>query len=118
MRDEDTREALARKDSYWAVLTSERFRRGNLSDAAVRDFFESGVRNVEVVFDTVRRRLDADFTPRSVLDFGCGVGRVLLPLAERCDRVVGVDVSETMLAEAREHCRRRGLPNVHLVRSG
>jgi len=75
------------------------------------------VQHVEFLFDTVRRRLDADFAPRSVLDFGCGVGRMLLPLAERCQRAVGVDVSESMLAEAREHCRRRGLSNVHLVRS-
>ena len=113
----DCWEALARADPYWAVLTSERFRRENLSDAAIQDFFQSGVRHVEGLFDTVRRRLDANFAPRSVLDFGCGVGRVLLPLAERCERAVGVDVSETMLAEAREHCRRRGLSNVHLVRS-
>ena len=65
----------------------------------------------------MRRRLDADFAPRSVLDFGCGVGRMLLPLAARCQRAVGVDVSESMLAEAGEHCRRRGLSNVDLVRS-
>jgi ubiquinone/menaquinone biosynthesis C-methylase UbiE len=42
---------------------------------------------------------------------------MLLPLAERCERAVGVDVSEAMLAEAREQCGRRGLENVHLARS-
>jgi ubiquinone/menaquinone biosynthesis C-methylase UbiE len=80
-------------------------------------FFQTGTQHVELLFATVRQRLDAHFAPRSVLDFGCGVGRMLLPLAERCERAVGVDVSETMLAEAREHCGRRGLSNVRLVRS-
>ena len=47
---------------------------------------------------------------RRALDFGCGIGRVALALAPRAERVVGVDVSSAMVAEAR---RRAGdLPNV------
>jgi SAM-dependent methyltransferase len=39
--------------------------------------------------------------PRSVLDAGCGTGRVAIELAARGLDVVGVDVDEAMLAEAR-----------------
>lgn len=35
------------------------------------------------------------------LDFGCGVGRLTLPLARRFDEVIGVDVSPSMVALAR-----------------
>lgn len=38
---------------------------------------------------------------RAVLDFGCGIGRVALALAPYAERVVGVDVSSAMVAEAR-----------------
>lgn len=38
----------------------------------------------------------------SVLDIGCGVGRMTRPLASRAGRVIGLDVSEEMLARARE----------------
>jgi SAM-dependent methyltransferase len=38
----------------------------------------------------------------SVLDAGCGTGRVAIELAARGHRCVGVDVSESMLAVARE----------------
>jgi SAM-dependent methyltransferase len=34
----------------------------------------------------------------SVLELGCGTGRVLLPLSESCGYIHGIDVSETMLA--------------------
>ena len=51
--------------------------------------------------------LEADFIeslqprPRSVLDAGCGTGRVAIELARRGIDVVGVDISTAMLAKAR-----------------
>jgi SAM-dependent methyltransferase len=39
--------------------------------------------------------------PRSVLDAGCGTGRVAVELARRGIEVVGVDLDESMLATAR-----------------
>lgn len=39
--------------------------------------------------------------PRSVLDAGCGSGRVAVELARHGIEVVGVDVDESMIAEAR-----------------
>ncbi len=41
------------------------------------------------------------FEPGSVLDAGCGTGRVAIELDRRGIEVVGVDVDERMLAEAR-----------------
>ena len=38
--------------------------------------------------------------PRSAIDLACGTGSVALLLAERYDRVLGVDMSEEMLTEA------------------
>src|SRR5207248_2102727 len=40
--------------------------------------------------------------PRSVLDAGCGTGRVAIELARRGIEVVGVDVDPSMLATARQ----------------
>jgi SAM-dependent methyltransferase len=41
------------------------------------------------------------FQPATVLDAGCGTGRVAIELARHGIEVVGVDVDESMLAEAR-----------------
>ncbi len=111
-----TWEMLARKEPYWAVATWEKFRRQHLTDDTRREFFQTGVDHIDFVFATIRRHFAPDFMPRSVLDFGCGVGRLLLPLAERCERVVGVDVSDTMLWEAQNNCHRRGLTNICLLK--
>ena len=45
---------------------------------------------------------------REVLDVGCGPGRHALALIERGARVTGIDVSEEMVAAARERCGGRG----------
>src|SRR5690349_21376798 len=46
--------------------------------------------------------LGLDPAPASVLDAGCGTGRVAIELARRGVAVVGVDVDPSMLATARK----------------
>ncbi len=41
---------------------------------------------------------------RSVLDLGCGNGVFLRELAGRCETLVGIEPSETGIAEARKNC--------------
>lgn len=41
----------------------------------------------------------------NVLELGCGTGRVLVPMAAAGCRVVGLDISENMLAKCRERLR-------------
>jgi len=59
---------------------------------------------------------EADFVmryaPRSVLDAGCGTGRVARELARRGVEVVGVDLDQDMLATAR-----RRSPELELVQA-
>lgn len=43
------------------------------------------------------------------LDLGCGNGRHAEPLADRCERVVGVDISRALLDLAVERARERGV---------
>lgn len=71
-------------------------------------FAASGERDLE------EKVLDGlDVSPRwRVLEIGCGMGRLMRPLAPRVARVVGVDLSEEMLRRARDHCA--SLPNVEL----
>ncbi len=105
------------RDPYFAVITDPQYRATHLDAAAKAQFFESGRDHAHYVLDTCKRHLDAKFVPKSALDFGCGVGRVLVGLAERVEQVVGVDVAPAMLAEARRVCGERGLANVSLLPS-
>lgn len=63
----------------------------------------------------VERGLSEDDT---VVDFGAGTGVFALAVADRCRRVVAVDVSETMLETTREKLAERDVDNVELVHDG
>jgi SAM-dependent methyltransferase len=110
-------EKWGRQDPYYGVLTVDRFRASRIDEVARAEFFASGQWHVDSVLQSCRQYIDPLFAPRRVLDFGCGVGRLVIPFAAVADKVVGVDVSESMLAEARKNCSERGLTNVSLVGS-
>lgn len=108
-------ELLARNDPYWAVATFDRFRRSNLTDENKDEFFQSGEDYIEWLFQMVRGKFDAQFAPQRSLDFGCGVGRLMIPLAKRSIEAVGVDVSRTMLQEAKQQLDARQITNARLI---
>jgi SAM-dependent methyltransferase len=88
-------------DPYFGVVSAERFKTENLTNETIEEFFASGRAHLEEVLATIRRYVAPGFAPRSALDFGCGVGRMVIPLASIAERVVGLDVSEAMITEAR-----------------
>lgn len=57
----------------------------------------------------------------TVLDAGCGPGRVTLPVAERVGdqgRVVAMDIQEGMLSRVRDKAGRRGVSNIEFLHAG
>ena len=106
-----------KNDPYFGVLGEETYRSKNLDPGSRDQFFRSGERYVHFVLDVVRNNLDPAFKPACAIDFGCGVGRVTIPLAAVSDLVVGVDISDEMLSEAQKNCDERGLKNVTFLKS-
>jgi len=88
-----------------------------MTEQSLREFFESGRLHVEYLMQTIHRYTDPNFAPRTVLDFGCGVGRTLPSFAAVAQEVVGLDVSPTMLQEARRNCDEHGATTVRLLLS-
>jgi cyclopropane fatty-acyl-phospholipid synthase-like methyltransferase len=65
----------------------------------------------------IRQYIDPDFKINKAIDFGCGVGRLVVPLAKLADEVTAVDVSDSMLEETEKNCKARSISNVMLVKS-
>jgi len=83
----------ARLNAVWYVDTSLDYETPDLDR-----FFETGRRIVTEALDGV----EVDLPGRGVaVEIGSGLGRVCLALAERVDRVVGVDISSEMVDRAR-----------------
>lgn len=104
-------------DPYFGVLSSDEFRTENLNEESEAKFFRSGEEYIGRTLNEIRSHLDKDYHPKRSLDFGCGVGRLVIPLAGLSEKVVGVDVSDHMLAEASSNCQKRNIENVSLVKS-
>lgn len=110
-------EAFGRNDPYYGVLSHERFRKERLDDESLQEFFKSGQEHIDFVLETIRASLERKFSPSSALDFGCGIGRCSIPLTHICQSVVGVDVSDSMLQQARKICLEQSISNLELVKS-
>lgn len=102
-------ERYARAEPYWAVLTEPRFASGVITTEAIEAFYASGRQHVAGVMATARAHGTGTFVPARALDFGCGSGRLVIPLAEDGCDVIGIDVAPSMLAEAAKQARARGL---------
>ena len=94
---QDDWDAMARQNAHYYIATVDAFADPDRCDDAA--FFESGRAAVETILAALRIRPD----PRwSVLDIGCGLGRLTRALGERFGPTVGVDVSEEMVRRARQ----------------
>jgi SAM-dependent methyltransferase len=111
----DSWDAFAAREPYFAVLTQPRYLRANFDAAARDEFFNGGEGQVAELFSAIRMHVHPEFAPQSVLEYGCGVGRLLIPFARRGAETVGVDRSESMLAIARRHLDEAGHQNVNLL---
>jgi len=97
------------KNPYFGVLSDSKYLKENMNEDSLSEFFLTGERHVDHVLRVIRNSVSRDFAPIRVLDYGCGVGRLVLPFAAHAQSVVGVDVAPGMLVQARENCRKRGV---------
>jgi len=90
---------FAKQDAKWAILTCPGTE-GNRWDPDA--FMATGREDVDALMRALAER-GIDVSRRRALDFGCGVGRLSVALANYFDAVDGTDISETMIAQAIQH---------------
>jgi SAM-dependent methyltransferase len=95
----DCFEVLGRTDPLWAVLTRRQCKHNRWDPLAL---FETGRQEVREVMEYLDQ-LGLIMGRRRALDFGCAVGRLTQALCEHFEEVVGVDIAESFLAEARRY---------------
>lgn len=105
-------ERYGRENPYYSVLTWSAYRGRTPAGASREAFFRSGEEDAERMMALVRKHLNKPRRFHRLLDFGCGVGRMTLPLAAHAERVVGVDVSAAMCAEGARNRDAVGISNV------
>lgn len=94
---------LATTDPHWAILTDDEHKRGKWDEA---QFYATGVREVELLLSRMQQ-LQLPRAHERALDFGCGAGRITIPLADHFDEAVGVDIAPAMVALATKRAAER-----------
>jgi SAM-dependent methyltransferase len=92
-------EELGQLDPCWAVLTT--LPKGQSSQQDLDAFFHSGEEEIAHVMQTAAE-LGYPVQLDLALDFGCGLGRLTRALAAHFGHCTGLDISESMIAQARQ----------------
>lgn len=106
---------FGRQDPYYGVLTDEKYRSTNITEKDLSEFFRSGELYVQESEKRIAHLFDQSLEECTILDFGCGVGRLAIPFAGLSHKnVIGLDVSEEIISKANLHKTDRGITNLDL----
>jgi 2-polyprenyl-3-methyl-5-hydroxy-6-metoxy-1,4-benzoquinol methylase len=100
------------------VLPEETLVPERVDEAQRERLFDTGYKQVAMLARDIEIHTGCTLESRRALDYGCGMGRTALPLAERCEYVYGVDVLPSALREADRNARRMNLTNVEWMDAG
>jgi SAM-dependent methyltransferase len=106
---------IAEDNPYWGVLSEEAFRGTRLSPKDKERFYASGRVYIENLLGFVKKHIADDFKIRRGLDFGCGVGRLLIPIALNAEEAVGIDVAQKMVEITTKNLEDAGISNATAV---
>ncbi len=110
---DDDWQRIAETQPYWGVLSVDKFRGQSLTPEREEEFFRSGEVFIDSLLGFINAYLPTGALKRGrALDFGCGVGRLLLPLAKRFREAHGVDISPAMLDLVLKHATARSVTNL------
>jgi len=105
---------LGRQEPHWSVLTAEAYKQSNL-DRNREQFYASGQGDAERFLNLLRRNqcFPDGVSDKTVLEYGCGVGRVTHALGRRFGQVHAYDISQPHLALAQAFTDEIGLRNIY-----
>ncbi len=107
---------FGKEDPYYGVLSDEKYRLKNIDDKGIDDFFETGWSFANETISRIDNHFKIDFSKASILDFGCGLGRLTIPFSKlTSNKVVGIDVSPDILEMAKSYALKYQSENIEYV---
>lgn len=122
---EDTNKMLAhirevwsnygKNETYWSVLTADTFLKKHLDDKNIDKFYKTGKETLRQIENTLKRCGEWEKLKRQdCMEYGCGVGRVTIQLADLFQNVTGLDISPGHLQLAQQRIESVGIKNIKL----
>lgn len=83
-------------------------------EISANSFFQTNTRGARTLYETVRRYAALE-GHETVLDLYSGTGTIAIFLAQQADRVIGLEMVESAVADARKNCLANGIDNCQFV---
>jgi 23S rRNA (uracil1939-C5)-methyltransferase len=83
-------------------------------EISANSFFQTNTRGAGKLYETVGRYADLK-GDETVVDLYCGTGTIAIWLAARARRVIGLELVESAVADARKNCRTNGIDNCSFI---
>lgn len=110
-------ESLGDERPFHSVLTDDRYLPARMSETESQ-FWHSGEIEAEQIADYLADLGLVKLPDATLLEFGCGVGRVTIPLAAVARSVIAYDISDRHLRFARERAAALGRTNIRAIAIG
>jgi ubiquinone/menaquinone biosynthesis C-methylase UbiE len=112
---ESTRDAAPREEAQRLARERDyhnhRFADDSERESRVGRFYSA----IEYGFELYRQRVSEESAGRWLLEYGCGNGALAFDVADQARQVVGIDISDVAIEQARHIAALRGLQNVTFV---
>jgi SAM-dependent methyltransferase len=116
-RIEEAWTKLGGERPHHSVMTRKEFRPARLENS-LDGFWASGLGEVESANALLRQLGFTGLNGKTCVEYGCGLGRVTVPLAAKFAEVHAYDISASHLALARERAEREGAANIQFHHRG
>lgn len=104
-----------KQNPYYGVFSDEKYDVGNINKQSLNEFYGSGSKNVKRVFRLIKESIGSDINFDTILDFGCGAGRLTVHFSKRAKKVIGLDVSEDIITIAKRNTKKFGINNIEYM---
>lgn len=101
-------------EPFWSVLTHNKYKIKAVNPDALSEFWASGEKDFQRL-ESIAQHLGTTLHGKTVLDYGCGTGRIALAASKHAAHVLAVDISAGHLERARAQMEERDISNVSLV---
>ena len=103
---------LGKSRPHHSVLTADEFLAESINEQSIELFYQSGGVEAATIDAMLKRHGFSDAKARTCVEYGCGLGRVTFPLAQRFKMVHAYDISSNHIALAQQRALELGIVNV------
>ena len=97
---EAVRAKYGQEDPFFNEIKKGKYRAGTIGDQEIDEFYASGASDCNTILDAfARNNLKPNFDG-TIMDFGCGLGRIGEHFSTKFNRYIGVDISKPHLSRA------------------